>query len=119
MKILITQRTMKTEMKNLKDQTGRKRETDSSQENSTRTMKIRQTRKTQIQKITFPSKRDMEKQYFQPTPNLTQEKKMETDIEIKEEVEETLPDEEPIRREEGQDDVWITNKIRKNVKNAF
>ncbi len=26
-----------------------------------------------------------------------------------------LPDEAPIWREEGQDDVWITNKIRKNV----
>ncbi len=41
------------------------------------------------------------------------------EIEIKEEVGETLPDEEPIRREEGQDDVWITNKIIKNVEKCI
>jgi hypothetical protein len=41
--------------------------------------------------------------------------KTETDIEIKEEEGEALPDEEPIRRMEGQDDAWITTKIRKKV----
>ncbi len=38
------------------------------------------------------------------------------EIEIKEEGEEALPDEEePIRREEGQDDIWINSKLRKSV----
>ncbi len=43
---------------------------------------------------------------------------MEMDIQIKEEEGEALPEEEqeePISQKEGQDDVWITNKIRKNV----
>ncbi len=41
--------------------------------------------------------------------------KTETDIEIKAEEGEALPDEEPIRRMEVQDDAWITSKIRKKV----
>ncbi len=41
---------------------------------------------------------------------------METKIEIKEEGEEALPDEEePIRREEGKDVIWINSKLRKSV----
>ncbi len=41
---------------------------------------------------------------------------METEIKIKEEGEEALPDkEEPIRREEGQGDIWINGKLRKSV----
>ena len=71
-------------------------------------------------RITFPSKREMERRYF--IPNRSQDQKTETDteIEIKEEGEEALPDEEPVRREpsrggEPQGDQWITSKLRKNV----
>ncbi len=64
----------------------------------------------------------MEKQYFLPpsisVPDGTTE--TETETEIKEEEEEALPDEEePIRREEGQDDIWINSKLRKSVPKLF
>ncbi len=67
--------------------------------------------------ITFPTKRDLEKQYFFLQPILDNKGKPETEIEmeIKEKEGEALPNEEPIRREKGQDDVWITSEIRKNV----
>jgi hypothetical protein len=69
--------------------------------------------------ITFPTRRDLEKRYFLPPPTLQKtETEMEMDIQIKEEEGEALPEEEqeePISQKEGQDDVWITNKIRKNV----
>jgi hypothetical protein len=62
----------------------------------------------------------MEERYFLPPPTL-EETETEMDIEIKEEEGEALPEEEgePISQEEGQDDVCITNKIRKMWKNAF
>jgi hypothetical protein len=59
----------------------------------------------------------LEKQYFFLQPILDNKGKPETEIEmeIKEKEGEALPNEEPIRREKGQDDVWITSEIRKNV----
>jgi hypothetical protein len=45
---------------------------------------------------------------------------METEIKIKEEESRALrEDEELIRREEGQDDVWATSKFRKNVEKCI
>jgi hypothetical protein len=58
--------------------------------------------------ITFPTKADLEKQYFLPPSISVPDGKTETEteIEIKEEGEGALPDkEDPIRREEGQDDI--------------
>ena len=73
-------------------------------------------------RITFPTKEDLEKRYFLPPSILVPDGKTETEtetemeIEIKEEGEEALPDEEePIRREEGQDDIWINSKLRKSI----
>jgi hypothetical protein len=58
----------------------------------------------------------LEKRYFLLPSFSVPDGKTETEIEIKEEGEETLPDEEePIRREEGQDDIWINSKLRKSV----
>jgi hypothetical protein len=60
----------------------------------------------------------LEKRYFLPPSFSVPDGKMETEtkIEIKEEGEEALTDEEePIRREEGQDDIWINSKLRKSI----
>ena len=69
-------------------------------------------------RITFPTKKDLEKRYFLPPSFSVPDGKTETEteIKIKEEGEDALPDEEePIRREEGQDDIWINSKLRKSV----
>jgi hypothetical protein len=69
-------------------------------------------------RIIFSSKADSEKQYFLPPSISVPDGKTETEteIEIKEEGEEALPDkEEPIRREEGLDDIWINSKLRKSL----
>jgi hypothetical protein len=69
-------------------------------------------------RITFPTKADLEKRYFLPPSISVPDGKTETEteIEIKEEVEEALADEEePIRREEGRDDIWINSKLRKSI----
>ncbi len=64
----------------------------------------------------------MEKRYFLP-PSFSVpdgKTKTETKIEIKDEGEEALPDEEePIRREEGQDDIWINSKLRNSVQKCI
>ncbi len=60
----------------------------------------------------------MEKRHFLPPSFAVPDGKTETEmeIEVKEEGEEALPDEEkPIRREEGEDDIWINSKLRKIV----
>ncbi len=45
---------------------------------------------------------------------------METEIKIKEEGEEALPDDkEPIKREEGQDDIWINSKQTKSIQKCI
>jgi hypothetical protein len=65
--------------------------------------------------------KDLEKRYFIPPSFSVPDGKTETEteIEIKEEGEEALPDEEePIRREEGQDDIWINSKLRKSIQNS-
>ena len=63
--------------------------------------------------ITFPTKADLEKQYFLPPSISVHDGKMETEAEI--EIKEEGEEEEPIRREEGQDDIWINSKLRKSV----
>jgi hypothetical protein len=73
-------------------------------------------------RLTFPTKADLEKRYFLPPSISVPDGKTETEMEIetKEEGEEALPDEEePIRREEGQDDIWINSKIRKGVQKCI
>jgi hypothetical protein len=69
-------------------------------------------------RITLPTKKDLEKRYFLPPSFAVPDGKTETEmeIEIKEEGEEALPDEEePIRREEGEVDIWINSKLRRNI----
>ncbi len=102
-------------MKNLKDLTLKTGETNDGQKNSTRSrMKTKPTKvpdsdlEDEECRKTFPTKGDLEKQYFLPPSISVPDGKTETEteIEIKEEGEEALPDEEePIRREEGQDDI--------------
>jgi hypothetical protein len=124
MKILITQKKKKTKTKKIqrrdmkdkrdrqqpkeqyKDNNNDQTDRDSSDEDS----------EDEDRQIIFPTKKDLEKQYFFPRPISYQEGKTETktEIEIKEE-----DGEEPIRREEGQDDAWIANKIKKSVEKCI
>jgi hypothetical protein len=64
----------------------------------------------------------LEKRYFLPPSSAVPDGKTETEteIEIKEEGEEALPDEEePIRREEGEDDIWINSKLRRSIQKSI
>ena len=60
--------------------------------------------------LSLKHKREMERRYILTKPSQDHGDKTEKEIEIEEE--EAPPGEEPIRREEGQEDQWITSKLR-------